>query len=166
MAVRKNKRPKSSGKSSTTKQGKRLPIVIVAAALSVVAAVLLFSLGKKTEEKMVSLVPAPVVEARSDFEKLVGRWRRPDGGYVIEIRGVRANGEIDAGYFNPRPINVSQAEASHKGNAVKVFIELYDKMYPGSTYDLTYDLQHDVLRGTYFQAALGQAFDVIFVRTR
>lgn len=166
MAVRKNKRPKSPSKSSKTKQGKRLPIVIVAAALSVVAAVLLFSLGKKTEEKMVSLVPAPVVEARSDFEKLVGRWRRPDGGYVIEIRGVRANGEIDAGYFNPRPINVSQAEASHKGNAVKVFIELYDKMYPGSTYDLTYDLQHDVLRGTYFQAALGQAFDVIFVRTR
>lgn len=92
MAVRKNKRPKSSDKSSKTKHGKRLPIVIVVAALSVVAAVLLFPLGKKTEEKMVSLVPAPVVEARSDFEKLVGRWRRPAGGYVIEIRKKRAWG--------------------------------------------------------------------------
>ena len=166
MAVRKNKRPKSSGKSSKMKYGKLLPIVIVAAAFSVVAAVLHFSLGKKTEEKMVSLVPAPVVEARSNFENLVGRWLRPDGGYVIEIRSVHKGGKIDAGYYNPRPINISQAKASHKGNAVKVFIELFDEMYPGSTYELTYDPQNDVFIGTYFQAALKQSFEVVFVRMK
>jgi len=65
---------------------------------------------------------------------------------------------MDAGYFNPNPINVSLAEASHRGDA--------DVGYPGSSYTLTYDPQRDLLSGTYFQAALNQTFDVIFVRTK
>ena len=44
-----------------------------------------------------------------------------------------------AAYFNPRPINVSQAEAALDGTTVKVFIELRDVNYPGATYHLTYD---------------------------
>ena len=132
---------------------------------------LLLSCEKKADEKGTQKKPASADSAspetaRKTFEKLVGRWQRPDGGYVIDIRSVGANGELDAGYFNPRPINVSQAKASHKDDAVKVFIELYDERYPGSTYDLTYDPQSDVFLGTYFQAAIRQNFDVVFVRMK
>ena len=73
---------------------------------------------------------------------------------------------MDAGYFNPRPINVSRAEASQEGTTTKVFIELRDTNYPGSTYTLTYDPQSDQLKGVYFQAALQQSFDVVFVRLK
>jgi hypothetical protein len=73
---------------------------------------------------------------------------------------------MDAGYFNPRPINVSRAEASQEGTTIKVFIELRDTNYPGSTYTLTFDPQSDQLKGVYFQAALQQSFDVFFVRLK
>ena len=109
-------------------------------------------------------VAAP--EAKERFDRLKGRWRRPDGGYVLEIRNIEANGKIDAGYFNPRPINVSRAEASQAGTTTKVFIELRDTNYPGSTYTLTYDSENDQLQGIYFQAALQQSFDVVFVRMK
>ncbi len=72
---------------------------------------------------------------------------------------------MDAGYFNPRPINVSRAEASAEGNAVKLFIELQAAGYPGSTYELIYDPGNDALVGIYFQAAMQQRFEVVFVRT-
>jgi hypothetical protein len=171
MGMQKTKKQKSPGSSVKTKRGKGFLIVAGLAAIGVmVAAALLLSTGKKTEEgskqeKISSSAPAPGKEARSDLQKLVGRWLRPDGGYVIEVRSIGANGKLDAGYFNPRPINVSRAEAWHKGNDLKVFIELQDVGYPGSTYNLTYDPPRDVLRGVYFHAGLSQTFDVVFVRT-
>lgn len=100
------------------------------------------------------------------FDSLKGRWLRPDGGYVIDIRDVEASGKLDAGYFNPRPINVSQAEASREGGTTKVFIELRDVNYPGATYNLTYDPERDQLRGVYYQPAVRQSFDVIFIRMK
>jgi hypothetical protein len=105
-------------------------------------------------------------ETKTAFESLKGRWLRPDGGYVIEIREIEANGKMAAGYFNPRPINVSRAEASQEGTTTKVCIELRDINYPGSTYNLTYDPENDQLKGVYFQAALQQSFDVVFVRLK
>jgi hypothetical protein len=104
--------------------------------------------------------------AKPGFEELKGRWRRPDGGYIIEIRNLDATGLMDVAYLNPRPINVSKAEATREGSATKVFIELRDTGYPGSTYTLTYDSQSDQLKGVYFQAALQQNFDVVFFRIR
>jgi len=71
---------------------------------------------------------------------------------------------MDAAYFNPRPINVSRAEASRDGAGIKVFIELRDVNYPGSTYTLTYDPATDQLSGNYFQAVRRENFDVVFVR--
>ena len=71
-----------------------------------------------------------------------------------------------AAYFNPRPINVSRAEASLEGTTTKVFIELRDTNYPGATYTLTYDPESDQLKGIYFQPALQQSFDVVFVRMK
>jgi hypothetical protein len=47
-----------------------------------------------------------------------------------------------------------------------VSVELQAPNYPGSTYTLTYDRGRDQLGGTYFQAALQQRFDVVFVRMK
>jgi hypothetical protein len=107
---------------------------------------------------------APATGAQREFAPLTGRWLRPDGGYVIEIKAIDANGKMVAAYFNPRPINVSRAEAALEGTTVKVFIELRDINYPGATYTLTYDPVGDQLKGVYFQPALQQSFDVVFVR--
>jgi hypothetical protein len=109
-----------------------------------------------------SVRAAPV--AAAPLQKLAGRWVRMDGGYVLEIRGVEAGGKLDAAYFNPRPIHVARAEASQDGAAVKLFIELRDVNYPGSTYSLRYDPGRDVLEGAYFQAMQQQTYDVSFVR--
>lgn len=105
-------------------------------------------------------------EGKAGFEELKGHWRRPDGGYVIEIRNVDASGKMDTGYFNPRPINVSKAEATRQESTTKIFIELLDAGYPGSTYTLTYDPNTDQLKGNYFQAAIQQSFEVVFFRAR
>lgn len=95
---------------------------------------------------------------------LPGKWLRPDGGYILEIRSVAPDGRMDAAYLNPRPINVAKAEASQADGSVKVFIELRDVNYPGSTYTLTYDPAKDECRGDYLQAAIRQSFDVTFIR--
>jgi hypothetical protein len=105
-------------------------------------------------------------DSNKGFESLKGRWQRPDGGYVLDIKNVDANGKLTSGYFNPRPINVSRAEAALDGTTIKIFIELRDINYPGATYHLTYDPGSDQLRGVYFQPALQQSFDVFFVRMK
>ena len=109
---------------------------------------------------------ATSTNAKSDFQKLIGKWVRPDGGYVIEIRSVDAYGVAEAAYFNPQPINVSKAEIADDGTALKLFVELWDTNYPGSTYTLTYDAERDVLFGIYYQAQIGQNFEVEFNRVK
>jgi hypothetical protein len=92
--------------------------------------------------------------------------RRPDGGYIVEIRGVDPSGKIDAVYLNPKPVNVARAEATRNGSTLKVAVELRAPNYRGSRYTLTYDPQQDQLQGTYFHAALQQSFTVFFVRLK
>lgn len=104
--------------------------------------------------------------ADSGFATLKGRWLRPDGGYVLEIRDVDAKGKMDAVYLNPRPIVVAKAEATRQGSTLTIFVELRAPGYPGSTYTLTYDAKGDQLTGVYFQAAMGQRFEVVFVRMK
>lgn len=104
--------------------------------------------------------------AKGIFEALQGRWRRPDGGYVIDIKNIDSAGVMDAAYFNPRPIRVARAQATQEGQIIKVFVELRDVGYPGSTYTLTYDPQTDRLNGVYFQAAMQQSFDVTFFKMK
>jgi hypothetical protein len=74
--------------------------------------------------------------AKPEFQKLKGKWLRPDGDYAVEIKSVDDGGKMDEAYFNPFPIHVSRAEASMDGGAIKVFIELRAPNYPGSTYTL------------------------------
>ena len=89
---------------------------------------------------------------------------RPDGGYTIEITNIGQDGSLDAAYFNPRPINVSQAEIAMENGSIKIFIELRDVGYPGARYSLVYLPQEDKLKGLYYQPSVGQSFEVIFVR--
>lgn len=104
--------------------------------------------------------------AATDFRPLIGKWQRTDGGYVIEIRRIASDGTMEAGYFNPRPINVSKARASLYKSHLKVEVTLQDTGYPGSTYTLLYDPQKDALLGFYFQAVQRQNFDVVFIRMK
>jgi len=97
---------------------------------------------------------------------IAGRWRRTDGGYIVEIRGLGADGHLEALYFNPSPINVSQAEVVQGARGLHVFIELRDTGYPGATYRLDYDATGDTMTGFYYQPTAGQTFDVVFVRAQ
>ena len=101
-----------------------------------------------------------------DVKRLEGRWLRPDGGYVLELRDIENDGSLKAAYFNPRPINVERAEVRSKDGTLTVFVLLRDVNYPGSTYTLHYDPAADRLKGTYFQAVQGQTFDIEFVRVK
>ena len=103
---------------------------------------------------------------KSDTQRLVGSWVRPDGGYVLELMKVGKDGSLKAAYFNPRPIHVSRAEYRRKGGTISIFVELRDINYPGSTYNLHYDPVSDRLKGIYFQAALQQQYEVEFERTK
>jgi hypothetical protein len=107
-----------------------------------------------------------IVCAAEDFQPLIGRWQRTDGGYVIEIRSIAPDGKIEAGYFNPRPINVEKAQASKDKEHIKVEMTLRDVGYPGSAYTLVYVSEKDALLGYYYHAGSGQYFDVLFVRTK
>jgi hypothetical protein len=98
------------------------------------------------------------------MQKLIGRWLRTDSPYVIEILEVSPDGALRAGYFNPRPINVSVAKVENKSGTLEVFVELHDAGYPGSNYTLNYNPKNDALEGIYFQATMQQKFDVAFMR--
>ncbi|MEJ2475433.1 MAG: hypothetical protein P8Y74_16330, partial [Desulfobacterales bacterium] len=117
----------------------------------------------RSEDPIAATQPTAAQDAAHGFQPLIGRWRRPDGGYVIEVRGIDADGKIDAGYFNPRPINVARAEASRDVDGLKVFIELRDVGYPGATYSLIYNPRQNILQGLYYQPTAGQTFEVVFV---
>lgn len=101
-----------------------------------------------------------------EFQKLKGKWERPDGGYILEIRDVGADGKLDASYANPSPIKVSRALAYSEGGQTKVFVELTDVNYPGCTYKLAWDAKNDQLFGLYYQAAMQQTYDVAFARLK
>ena len=101
---------------------------------------------------------------KPDFKVVIGEWVRPDGGYIVRVRDVNPDGSVDAGYFNPNKINVAEANVSMWKGFVKLFIKLQDKGYPGSTYTLYYYTEKDALAGFYYQAKMGQTFEVVFIR--
>ncbi len=109
-------------------------------------------------------VPTPVAAAAANIAKVKGRWLRPDGGYILAITAIDADGRAEAGYFNPSPIRVAWARVKPEGAAVKVDVELRDQNYPGCLYKLTYVPEKDHLLGTYFQAQMQQTYEVEFVR--
>ncbi|MEA1947100.1 MAG: hypothetical protein U9N83_07320 [Thermodesulfobacteriota bacterium] len=103
---------------------------------------------------------------KPDFKVIIGEWVRPDGGYIIRVRDVNPDGSLDAGYFNPGKINIAEANVSLWKGLVKLFIKLQDKGYPGSTYTLYYYPEKVALAGFYYQAAVGQTYEVVFFRKK
>lgn len=106
-----------------------------------------------------------IVPAGPDPAKLVGRWLRSDGGYILQLSDPSPDGSLKAEYFNPRPINVARAEWKHQEGYLGAFVELRAPNYPGSTYTLAYDSSKDMLVGIYYHAGLQQQFRVEFERT-
>ena len=110
---------------------------------------------------------APAAEATSraaDFKPLLGRWLREDGGYQLELKSAEIDSRIEEAYFNPRPIKVSFAAATNDAGTSRIRVELTDVGYPGCVYSLVHDRVNDRLVGTYFQAAVREMFEVMFVR--
>jgi hypothetical protein len=151
------------------------PAAVVLAVAVVAAGAFWWGRGRHADAPPAEAIPAtasatnqPELAATPNpgLDKLKGKWQRPDGGYILEIRSVETGGKLDATYSNPRPIHVAKAEASQAGATIKVFVELRDVNYPGSTYDLVYEAATDQLAGIYYQAALQQRFEVVFVRTK
>ena len=97
-------------------------------------------------------------------KKLLGRWMRSDGGYVLELRNPDLSGVLEASYFNPKPIKVSRAIWMQGAAGLQVMVELNDVGYPGATYVLNHDAQSDRLVGKYTQPAMQQTFDIEFER--
>jgi len=164
---RRQKSLKEHGQSRRSAPKRKLFVSLgILAGLAIVfVVVLVVKSGRETERQSA----APAITPRTqepNTQKLIGNWVRTDGGYIIAVRSVDPAGRVDAAYFNPRPINVSRAEAAVKGKTAKLFIELRDEGYPGSTYTLEYDSTNDALVGVYFQAVLQQSFNVIFVRLK
>jgi hypothetical protein len=113
--------------------------------------------------------PSPTPPSQLGFSVLQGNWIRPDGGYVVTIKGIDNAGKLDATYFNPTLptlLPFAKADATMNGGIPSVFLGLRAGGYAGSTYTLTYDPNRDQLIGVYFQAVAQQKFNVFFVRRK
>lgn len=178
MKPSKQKQSQREEKSPAPSVPARAFVIWIAIALGIVALAVVTSKRKQAEtgEPAASVsstgqgtstnAAATVATVKPDFQKLKGKWLRPDGGYVVEIKTADDNGKLDAAYFNPTPIHVAKAEATQEGSTTKVFIELQDINYPGSTYTLTYVAERDLLVGVYYQALQKQNFEVYFERMK
>jgi len=173
-----SQRPKRNAKlPETARPGQRPPRLAAALLIAAIVTVGAYGWSKRshtdnlradttTATVQATNTPAAVGTPNPALAKLQGKWLRPDGGYILEIHSVGSDGNLDAAYFNPKSIHVAKAVGFQESGSVKVFVELRDLNYPGSTYTLIYDPKEDQLRGDYFQAALKQTFDVYFTRVR
>ena len=114
---------------------------------------------KQSNEPIMSKTEIPM-------DTILGRWLRPDGNYVIQINSFDSENQIDAQYFNPKPINGGSAIWEENYGNLKVIIELQDVNYPGSKYTLNYLPDRDILAGDYYQAVQGLNFYVEFIRNK
>ena len=101
-----------------------------------------------------------------DKNVLVGNWTRTDAEYKIKILEVLETGNLKAGYFNPKSINVGKAMWNNADGVLKVYIQLSDENYPGSYYQLIYIPSNGMLAGKYFQAVEGTTYDVAFAKAK
>ena len=99
-----------------------------------------------------------------DFSVIAGQWARIDGSYTLRVENVMSDGTADVSYFNPGEIHVAESRVATQEGRIKLFVRLRDAGYPDCTYILFYYPEQDVLAGVYYQAAVGQTFEVIFVR--
>lgn len=99
-----------------------------------------------------------------NLKVIAGQWARIDGSYTLQVEDVTSEGAVNVRYYNPGEIHVAQSQADTQKGRIKLFVKLQDKGYPGCTYTLFYYPEQDVLAGAYYQAGVGQTYEVIFVR--
>lgn len=152
----------------SSKTGKKVPaiLIVVVIVVVVVAGVWLLRNRSAAEGEPSADASRTAAVTPEQVDTIVGRWRRHDGGYIIDIHGLDAAGNLKVAYYNPNPINVSQAQVVQSARGLHIFIELRDKGYPGATYRLDYDGAKDMMTGVYHQPAVNQIFDVVFVRAQ
>lgn len=100
----------------------------------------------------------------SNVEDIKGKWVRPDGGYILEISEILDDKNLKASYFNPSDIKISVATYEVVKGDIKIHIEFDHKDYRGSKYNLTYDTEKGILSGAYYQATMGQTYNIVFIR--
>jgi len=86
--------------------------------------------------------------------------------YLIKIIKLNEDGTLETQYFNPKHINVGDANWEESHGNLKITVELRDVNYPGSKYTLSYLPDRDILAGDYYQAVEGLNFYVEFVRNK
>jgi hypothetical protein len=101
----------------------------------------------------------------AETEPVLGSWIRPDGGYNLHIMAFNKN-TVDAAYYNPNPIMVSETQWKIQDGYVYLFVKFDDVGYEGSYYSLGYYPDKDILMGFYYQAAMNQKFDIYFEREK
>ena len=103
-----------------------------------------------------------------NYEKtdlILGRWKRPDGGYILDIQNFQAS-SFEAAYYNPKSIFISETQWKIQHAYVYLFVKFDDEGYPGSYYSLGYYPDKDLLVGFYHQAVMQQNFEVYFERMK
>jgi hypothetical protein len=164
-------RKKAPKKPKPPEPSKRRGIFIAIAAVAAMAAVAV-SVGLLVQRQSGAKAPSSTGQQADEnapgkrVKVLEGKWLRPDGGYVLEIKGAYGDGRLLASYHNPASIHVSEARSTLEGDTLKVFVKLDDTNYPGCTYTLAYDPDEDALTGIYYQAMLQQNYAVVFQRTK
>lgn len=165
--MNKKKHGNLSVSAKATGKGKSW-LIITAIAILALAIYMFWPSPDNTPAEIVSTPPIVSISPASSADniKLVGRWQRSDGGYIIELKNPTPEGLIDASYFNPNPINVGKSAWQNKAGKLMVLVELRDQNYPGSIYNLEYQPQGDKLTGLYFQAVEKVSYNVEFTRAR
>jgi hypothetical protein len=101
-----------------------------------------------------------------DFKVIAGQWARIDGSYTLRIENVMSGGKADVSYFNPGRIHVAESRVDTQEGRIRLFVRLRDTGYPDCAYTLFYYPDRDVLAGAYYQAAVNQTYEVMFVRKK
>jgi hypothetical protein len=154
----------SKGSNSGNRSRSRGVMVIALTGLAIVGIVVLLVQWNATRTGEGTGPLESGAAEQVELDAVVGRWLRPDGGYILELAGPDPGEKFKATYLNPRPIRVATTRVTRQGNDIRVYVELLDVGYPGSYYDLIYDSTGDQLVGNYFQAKMNATFDVFFVR--
>lgn len=164
---------KTTNRISAPKRSLKRSIILTGLSTVIILLLLGYFLKPEFQTSAIKELPPPASEQLevpieqtnpAYLKQLPGRWQRSDGSYVLEIISATEGGQVEAAYYNPNPINVGRANWALDKGKLYVMVELQDVNYPGSTYGLMYDDQHDKLTGKYLQAVENTTFDVEFFR--
>ena len=136
------------------KHKKQLPAIIICIVLATFGCNQ--QAEKASETDLVSTRIEPTVAGKSlDKKQIVGTWTRTDAPYQLKIEDLFENGNLKAGYFNPKSIYVGKGTWNIAKGFITINVELRDDNYPGSNYILTYIPGKDILSGKYYRRSKG-----------